>query len=226
MKFKTILVCLTVAFSSPASADFVGRVGFSNGSMDSVWSGGGFSADHSTTNFGLSYFLEDGYFLDLSIRQGDDATPDQTLDNGTFNNFSRDDTTYTIGKALGDGITVFGGMINTEYTVDVTQTVDFSETIEMEGFYVGAGKQFPMETGSISISAAFADLDLDLSYGGALAGDPPFSESGSGLSYTVSYTYPVNDNVAINAEYKNQSYGFDSADDEVDQFGINLNYGF
>jgi hypothetical protein len=227
MKSKMIVCSLALACVSPASADFAGRVGFSNGSMDSVWSGGVFSADHSTTNFGLSYFLEDGYFLDLSIRQGDDATPDQTLDNGTFNNFSRDDTTYTIGKALGDGITVFGGMINTEYTVDVTQTVDFSETIEMEGFYVGAGKQFPMETGSISISAAFADLDLDLSYGGALAGVfQPFSESGSGLSYTVSYTYPVNDNVAINAEYKNQSYGFDSADDEVDQFGINLVYGF
>ena len=40
MKFKNILVFLTVAVSSPASADFVGRVGFSNGSMDSVWSGG------------------------------------------------------------------------------------------------------------------------------------------------------------------------------------------
>lgn len=227
MKFRSIILCASVALATPASADFAGRIGLSNGSMDSVWSGGGFSADHSTTNFGLSYYFNDDYFVDLNIRQGDDATPDQTLDNGTFNNFSRDETIYTIGKAIGNGMSVFGGMINTEYTVHVTQSSDYSETIEMEGFYVGAGKQFIMETGSINISAAFADLDLDLSYGGDLAGVfEPISDSGSGLSYTVSYTYPVNNNVVINAEYKNQSYGFDLADDEVNQFGINLIYGF
>ena len=228
MKSKIIVLALAVTCVSPASADFAGRIGFSNGSMDSAWSGGGFSADHSTTNYGLSYFLNDGYFLDLSIRQGDDATPDQTLDNGTFNNFSRDDTVYTIGKALGDGISVFGGIMNTDYTIDVTQGgLTFSETIDLEGLFVGVGKQFPMKTGSINISAAFADLDFDLSYGGDLAGVyQPISDSGSGLSYTIAYNYSVNNSVLINAEYKIQSYGFDLADDEIDQFGINLVYGF
>jgi hypothetical protein len=227
MKSIMVLVPLAVACVSPASADFAGRIGFSNGSMDSVWSGGGFSIDYSTTNYGLSYFLDDGYFVDLNIRQGDDEVPDQTLNNGTFDGFSRDDTTYTIGRAIGNGMSVFGGMISSEYTVDVTQSLVFSETIEMEGLYVGVGKQFQMEKGSINVSVAFADLDLDLSYGGALEGViQPYSESGSGFSYTISYNYPVNNGVIINAEYKSQSYGFDSADDEIDQFGINLVYGF
>ena len=227
MKSKIVLFSLAVACVSPASADFTGRIGFSNGSMDSVWSGGGFSTDYSTTNYGLSYFFDDGYFVDLSIRQGDNEVPDQTLNNGTFDSFSRDDTTYTIGRAIGNGMSVFGGMISSEYTLDVTQAVVYSETIEMEGLYVGVGKQFQMEKGSINVSAAFADLDLDLSYGGALAGVyEPFSESGPGFSYTISYNYPVDNGVIINAEYKSQSYGFDSADDEIDQFGINLVYGF
>lgn len=117
--------------------------------------------------------------------------------------------------------------MSSEYTIDVTQSVEFSETIELEGLFVGVGKGIPLEVGSVNLSAAFADLDLDLSYGGGLAGVfEPYSESGNGLSYTVSYTYPINDNVLVNAEYKTQSYGFDSADDEVDQFGINLLYSF
>jgi len=227
MNDKLIVFSLALACASPAAAaDFAGRVGFSSGSMDSAWSGGGFSTDQSSTNYGLSYFLNDGYFLDLSIRQGDDATPDQTLDNGTFNNFSRDDTVYTIGKSLDDGISVFGGMMTSEYTIDVTQGGTFSETIELEGLYVGIGKSFPMKTGSINVSAAYADLDFELSYGGDLEGNEPIEDSGSGLSYTIAYNYPVNSNVLVNAEYKSQSYGFELADDEVNQYGINLVYLF
>ena len=231
MKKLLISTAAAALMLAPAAADFRARIGFSEASLDSVWSGGKFSSDYSSTNYGLSYAFDNGYFVDYSIRAGDD---DDNPDNGSadfgtreLGGFSRDETTYTLGKSLGDGLTAFGGITESEYQITVFPGTagEFTEFVETDGFFLGVSQSYLLDTGVLSLSLAYADMDLDLTYSGDLAG-MFIADSGDGFSYSIGYIYPVNDAVSINAEYRSQSYSFDLADDAVDNLGLNLLYSF
>ena len=212
---------------APAAADFRARIGFSDVSMDSVWSGGSFSSDYSSTNYGLSYAFDNGFFVDYSLRVGDDddSPSNGSVPLGSLGGFSRDDVAYTLGKSLGDGLSVFGGITESEYQVVVFpgSEMEFTEFIETDGFFLGVSKSYLFDTGVLSLSLAYADMDLDLSYSFL---QDSIADTGDGFSYSIGYIYPVNDVVSINAEYRSQSYSFSLADDEVNHLGLNLLYSF
>ena len=228
---------IALMFSSVANADFRARIGYSDQSMDSVYSGGLVTADYSSMNYGLTYAFDNGYYLDYGTKLGEET--DTNL-RGSYpgSEFSRDETTITLGTSLGDGLSVFGGLAETEYAVPITiialgQTYSFTETLESDGLFIGVGKSFVLNTGVVSVSFAYADLEMDLSYSDF---NESFSFTGDGFSYSAAYVYPVNDQIALNFEYRNQEYNYTSAgndasgyldqDDSVSQLGINFLYSF
>jgi hypothetical protein len=237
MKFSKLACGTAIAlmFSSVANADFRARVGFSDQSMDSVYSGGLVTADYSSTNYGLTYAFDNGYYLDYGTKLGED-TDTNLRGNYPGSEFSRDETTITLGKSLGDGLSVFGGITETEYSVPLgfTPIGAFTEHLDSDGLFIGVGKSILLDTGVLSLSFAYADLDMDLTYEGF--NGTPISFTGDGFSYSAAYVYPVNDQIAVNFEYRNQEYNYTSAgnqlsgtldqDDTVSQLGINLLYSF
>ena len=232
MKFSKLACGTAIAlmFSSVANADFRARVGFSDQSMDSVWSGGLVTADYSSTNYGLTYAFDNGYYLDYGTKLGEE-TDTNLRGNYPGSEFSRDETTITLGASLGDGLSVFGGITETEYSVPF---FNFTEHLNSDGLFIGVGKSILLDTGVLSLSLAYADLDMDLTYEGF--NQTPFSFTGDGFSYSAAYVYPVNDQISVNFEYRNQEYNYTSAgnqlsgpldqDDTVSQLGINLLYSF
>lgn len=238
MKFSKLACGTAIAlmFSSVANADFRARIGFSDQSMDSVYSGGLVTADYSSTNYGLTYAFDNGYYLDYGTKLGEE-TDTNLRGNYPGSEFSRDETTITLGISLGDGLSVFGGIAETEYAVPITLidsivTMSFTETLESDGLFVGVGKSFVLDTGVVSLSIAYADLDMDLSYSDI---NDRFSFTGDGFSYSAAYVYPVNDQIAVNFEYRNQEYNYTSPDnqlggldqdDSVSQLGVNFLYSF
>jgi len=226
---KRVMLAAVVAVFLPITSsanDLTGRFGMSSATLSSIWSGGSFDADYNTTNYGLTYSFDNGYSIDYSVRIGEDLNSTDNV--GEATGFNRDDTTITVNRALDNGYSVFAGIIDTEYTIDLNYTdanLVFSETIETDGFFIGGSKTIPFQSGFLGVSLAYADLDLTLSYAGNFSAIFP-DEGGDGFSFGLTYARPVAENVILNVEYKNQVFAFDTTDDEVSGFGANLVYMF
>lgn len=234
-KFQILLFSGLLASTSYSFAgNLSGRVGISDVSMASLWSGGEFNSDYTSTNYGVTYAFDNGYYVDYSMRLGEDKGTDILA----ATNFSRDDFSYTIGKSLGDGLSVFGGMIETEYSLDLNYTelgLIFTETVDYDGLFVGASQVYPLDMGFLAFSIAYADVDLTLSYSGNF-NPGSFNATGDGFSYGVTYVYPLNDNLSVNSEFKQQVYDFSSGgndqsgslsvEDDLQTLGVNLVYNF
>lgn len=227
MRHLLFAAVITALLPQTANADgLTGRFGISSASLTSLWSGGSFSADYTTMNYGLTYSFDNGYSVDYSLRVGEDLN--STDDVSAATGFNRDDVTITVSRGLDDGYSVFAGLIDTEYTIDLAYTeptLVFSEIIETDGFFIGGSRTIPYQSGYFGISLAYADLDLTLSYRGDFIGSYD-DESGNGFSFGLTYAVPVADNVIFNAEYKSQAFAFDTVDDEVSSLGANLVYMF
>ena|GEM_PF-2365051 len=230
---KRVMLAAVVAVFLPITSsanDLTGRFGMSSASLSSLWSSGSFDADYNTTNYGLTYSFNNGYSIDYSVRIGEDLN--STDDVGEATGFNRDDITITVNRALDNGYSAFGGFIDTEYTIDlfypataITPDLTFSETIEIDGYFIGGSRTIPFQSGFLGFSLAYADLDLTLSYAGDFSTNFP-DEGGDGFSFGLTYAQPVAENVILNVEYKNQVFAFDTTDDEISGFGANLVYMF
>ena len=229
--FLTVAVVAIASYSSAfAEGRFSARLGTTNMDLTTVYSGGPADASYTSTNYGITYSMDNGFYVDYGAKSGsnDDS-------GGVGEGFSRDEVTYSIGRSMGNGYTVFGGYQLAEAELDFAAgSVLGGETIDIDGFFVGGGRSIPLNNGVLSLSAAYAFLDLEIGYynvANKISGD------GDGYSLAAVYTYPVNDMVYINAEYRQQVYnltstgegGFGGAldqDDDLQVLGLNLVYNF
>lgn len=239
MKLKTLLLAIGVVLTSAqtVAADGLlrGKVGISNNSFDSIWSGGDMSADYQALNVGLTYVTSNMYYADLGLKKSLGTDWEYSDEIGSIEeDYDRTDYTLTLGKVLNNGIQVFAGYQNSSATMDLPPEF-FSvpdEKIKISGFFAGIGKSFSFENSSFNINFAIGKMDGKLTDAQGIEND---SGDGSGNSFGATYTYFLSDSSTVSLEFKQQKYTYTydnsdiiltAGDDKVSMLGINYNRTF
>ena len=158
---------------------------------------GTLSASYQTLNFGLTATLNDffvsfnGEWLGKSNFQNEDE----------FTSVEREDNTLTVGKVF-DRISVFGGYTKAETKDDFLGEFHFDE-----GFFIGAGYNFPMGKSNLGVSLGYANLDGEI-----FEDEVGVIESGKtkGLSYRINYSGPFRKDMGYKIFARFRSYEFTS----------------
>lgn len=244
MTLKFVSLAAILATSSLALADdgvIRGRAGLSRNDFTSLYSGGPLKSTYNSLNLGVTYIQTTGWYYDLALKNslsakweltGERNPADVAFDIGSGNDsYKRNDTTLTIGKALDGGIQVFGGYQRANSTMDLgPNTGNYLEKFNVNGLFVGAGKTIPMSVGSININGAIGQMK-----GKLLAANSQWytSDTGTGFSLGLSYSYPLSDKSTLSLEYKRQAYKYEftsgpstGGDDKLQSIGANISYQF
>lgn len=245
---KLILICLMgLSFSVPAVASddnlTRARVGISNNSFSTLYSGGDLDASFTSLNLGLTYIRSDALYFDLAYKHTLSGSWETyrilfTIDPETGNpvylgegmrkdDYDRNDITLTVGKVLDSGVQIFAGYQNSDTDIAGQWIIVDEEGFDVSGFFIGAGKSFKVNEGSLNLNAAYGSMSAELIDGW---GDSHDSTGGSGYSIGATYTVYLNDNLSANFEIKQQNYDYDfndqapltAGDDKMTMIGFNL----
>lgn len=185
---------------------------------------------YAAVTVGGSYISAGGWFIDLGLRNslsGEwNATEHQ--DDAFFyypndGKFVRKETTLTVGKAIGSGWSLFGGMQSSKMEISYPETVAyFPFTLDAKGrlVFLGVSKGLPIGSGSLSISGALG------SYSQEFAGGLVKSDGGAGASLGLSFSYPFTNSLGMTVDVRGQSYTVEyfgeSAKENVGSVGLAL----
>ncbi len=206
MKIKATKIMAAVALAvgcvGMASAQdgvIRGRVGVSQNTFNTLWSGGQLESNFQSLNLGGTYILPSGWYFDAALKNSLGAK--WTGGSNTDEPYKRQDITLTAGKALGDGIQVFGGYQQANSTITLHGGVE--ERFDVKGVFTGVGKSIPMTVGSVNLNAAVGAMA-----GRLLDGMSPqvwhTSKLGYGTSLGATYSYPLAPKSTLSFEYKLQ----------------------
>jgi hypothetical protein len=175
-------------------------------------------------------FFKNGYYLDLSLQKSMEEEDTFTMDDpalpgGSFSETfkgDRKDTAITFGKKILDNRAgIYVGYKNGESQASGNQGQDLS--FKEKGFFIGANYAWPIsDKGVISANIAFADLEGDLKED---VTNPAFStlpvpldldatSDAQGLSYGVSWSSRINENLSYSLGLDSKSYTFDNVKDK------------
>lgn len=209
------ITCATASISASAETLFRPRASIGYSSYELAFTGtgnalssisylkGGIGATIAT---GQLYF-DAGYSGSLGAKYDDGVMPDQ--------DFLREDLTLTVGYALANHITVFGGYKagTTEYTAfdEPNTTLKFEAT----GPYFGAGISIPTDSGVWSLNGAIAILSATLK--DDTTGFVPYDASADsvGFSLGAGYTIPFGGTQGLSFKASYQSYDYTGWTDPV-----------
>jgi hypothetical protein len=225
------LIGLSMATPTIASDDDLtrARVGISNNSFTTLYSGGPLEVDYASLNLGVTYITSDALYYDIAYKKGLSASWNTfELTDFPDEDYSRSDITLTVGKALDNGVQVFAGYQNssTDIALPAAWNMVPEEEFNITGFFLGAGRSFKVSEGSLNLNLALGSMDAKLYDGQGIWHD---STKGSGYSIGATYTMFVSEGISANFELKQQNYDYEfenapltSGDDEMTMFGINL----
>ena len=164
---------------------------------------------------GMSLINSDGWYVDAEVSSGD----------GTVSDFYPEDDrieinafTFTAGKQLGAGWTLFGGanisdtiIHNDKDQVNQGESFNFNSV----GFFAGIAKTFiPAKGHSINLSGALGALSG--SYKNETNGGiQDFDAEGNAIGYSasISYSFRFTPKAALTAGFKAQSYTYTNMTD-------------
>ena len=230
-----LAVCATVIPATAAAENTVRlRAGVARLNYVSPDPSGDLKSDFNALLLGATVITESNWYVDLGSRTSMSAKWNTSeLFGDVFpgiedQDFDRKDYTLTVGKALGDGLSVFGGFQNgeSELKIDLTPFGGIAEWIKQktQGFFGGVGKGFSMGNGVLALSGAIGIMNAEISYSDGSPSDK--SDSGSGVSLGVAYNYFFTKNIGITAELKHQSYKLKytdfSGDERLTQLGVSV----
>ena len=225
------LIGLFMATPTIASDDDLtrARVGISNNSFTSLYSGGPLEVDYTSLNLGVTRITSDALYYDIAYKKGLSASWNTfELTDFPDEDYSRSDITLTVGKALDNGIQVFAGYQNSNSAIALPTSWELvpEEEFNITGFFLGAGRSFKVNEGSLNVNLALGSMDAKLLDGGGEWND---STSGSGYSIGATYTMFLSEDISANFELKQQKYEYEfgtgpntGGDDNMTMFGVNL----
>jgi hypothetical protein len=247
LKRKILIGGILIASATPVFASEEGvvraRIGLSSNDFSTIWSGGDLKTDYISLNFGVTYITPNAFYFDLGVKQDTSASWNTVELNEGFNDgkdedYSRDDITLTIGKALDNGVQIFAGYQDSSANITLPNIWVESgyveeEEIDVNGFFVGVGKSFKIGEGSFNLNASYGWMDGTLVDANGNDWD---STDGGGYSLGASYTRFLTESISLNLELKRQKYSYDydtegaiiltSGDDQMTMVGVNLVYQF
>jgi len=244
--YIAIISFLTLAssFCYATEDTYRGRIGISQNSFNTLWSGGELKSNYQSLNLGATYIHTTGFYGDISYKtpfsKAKWNTVELTNKQGSVNDgedekFNRIDTTLTLGKAFEGGWTAFVGYQDSKSKMDLparwvtTYGSKPDESFNVNGYIVGGGKSFDFnEYGSISLSAAVGKMKAKLTDS---VGRVNNSTGGNGYSLGVGYNYFFTKNIGVNLEAKQQKYSYSfsnsailltTGNDKMVSYGLNL----
>ena len=177
--------------------------------------GGTLSADYPTLNFGIAATLND-FFVSYD---GEWLGKSNFQNDAEFTSVEREDNTFTVGKSF-DRISVFAGYTKAETKDDFLGEFHFDE-----GFFIGAGYNFPFGKSNLGISLAYANLDGEI-----FEDEEGLIESGKtqGLSYRINYSGPFRKDMGYKIFARFRSYEFESdgvtTDKDILSIGASISF--
>jgi hypothetical protein len=188
-------------------------------------------SNYAALTLGGSYITQSGWFADLGVRTSLSAewNTKEVFGGVKDDDFSRTETTVTVGKSLGDGLSVFGGLqISTsKFSLSAANTITGNnEDLTFDGqlWFAGASKSLPVGGGSLSFSGALGVLQQELTYSQGFGLPAEKSDSGFGASLGVAYSYPLSKSLSVMADLRGQSYSVkysgESNKENVASFGV------
>lgn len=231
--FSLFLFASLASVSHSQEATVRGRLGISQNSFTTLWSGGDIKTNYQSLNAGATYIMSSGWYVDggvksaLSAKWNSIEAAGDTIDRS----FKRNDYTLTVGKSLSDNWQLFGGYQNSQSSMAISTTSPPEEKFSVKGYFVGVGKTIPVAVGSINLNASVGSMKGHLVDASGYGNN---SNGGSGSSYGVSYSYPLSDKTSLAFDYKQQSYkyNFDSSSpltsgkDKMSMIGASFSYQF
>lgn len=218
------------------------RIGLSQNYFSSIYSGGPMKSDYQNLNAGVTYIQSSGWYADVAFKNslsakwslngtGTDSNNGMLIGSGN-DPYTRTDITLTAGKALDDGLQIFGGYQQADSTIDLgPKTSNFLEKFNVLGFFIGVGKTIPLSVGSVNVNGAVGLMRARL-----LDASGKWNDSDTGMGYSIgaSYSYPLAEKTTLSFEYKQQTYKYTfgptspntGGDDKVQIFGANISYQF
>ena len=165
-----------------------------------------YSSSYMTLGFGATVAVDEVYF-DIGVNNSLSAEYDNDFTSAT-EDFSRQDTTLTIGLSLDGGVSIFGGYKtgSTEYT-NITPTAA-TTTFDTDGLFFGAGISMPVDQNSLSFSGAVAFMNGKLEDNDTAF--TPYNEEADtvGLSLAMGYNINLSENSGMAIKGAYQFYGF------------------
>lgn len=174
-----------------------------------------------------------------------------TVDDGEVS-VERTDVSFTVGYNIWDRLNVFTGYMSGETTIrpdascpltlntnppscpqinlavfnKVFGGPDFEQTYKEKGLYIGASYAWQVaEVGTISLSAAYADMKGELEDNGidGFGNDDGlvFEGDSNGLSLGVTWTQPLGDNSSYFIDVRRQAYSMTGTDQSGDPDYVN-----
>jgi hypothetical protein len=173
-------------------------------------------ATYGAFTLGGSYVTADGWFFDLGLRQSMSAKWNSKEVDGvpSDDDFSRTETTISIGKGLGDGLSVFGGLqlAKSEQTGSKDNYAAFGftqdQSIELDStlWFLGVSKAIPAGGGALNFSGALGVMKQEVTLSEEICGCSIKSDTGVGFSLGAAYSYPINKGFSLVADLRGQSY--------------------
>jgi hypothetical protein len=186
-------------------------------------------ADYKAVAVSLSHMFSNKWFVDGTVKLGDDAEHDFGVSGGKKMPFTRDEMSLTVGKQFEEGWSAFF-VYQTSETTRAYSTGGENKT-EAKGFGAGVAKATPIWLGALSASVALVRQSGDVTISGAANSNEEL-EAATALSATVGYSLPVSSAFVVGLEYKTQRYdltrpdGPFSYEDQVNSLGLSLAYQF
>lgn len=195
-------------------------------------------SSYAALALGGSFVSGGGWFVDLGLRRslGAEWNAQEAWGASKDDEFSRTETTLSVGKALGGGFAVFGGvqLAKNEFTAPdafgftgVKQEMTSDSTV----YFVGGSKAFPVGSGALSVSAALGlmkqDFEIATSGFGSSNTQTMKSDSGFGYSLGAAYNLPLSQKLSLLADLRFQSYSVEypnvgSNDEQVTSVGVSV----
>ena len=246
LSFILLISTLTLATFAQDEGTWRARVGVSQNSFTTLWSGGDVKANFQSLNTGATYIAPSGWFFDGVLKTSGKTTwnsveltnAEGALNDGHDNDYSRTDTTITVGKAFEGGYQVFGGYQNSasKLTLPNAWVTNYgsqsSEKFNVSGYFVGVGKTFAVGSGSLNLNVAIGQMTGKLTDS---VGQDHTSSGGTGTSFGATYTYLFDKHLGLSVEVKEQQYKYTfgasniiltSGKDQMTLYGANLFYQF
>ncbi len=185
------------------------------------------SGDYVSAGGGFTVFNQDGWFLDAEFFRNNG-------DSRVVGEVTREETTLTVGKSLGNGLSVFGGYkIARSIGVDeITSTLINVKEIEIDtdGVFLGVSKGISVsESGSLSFAGAISPMSARITQEDNNTGDDIVTTgSAVGMSLSGSYNHMLTKQWVSSLGYKFQkfSYGDAIGDETVTALFGKLSYRF